>query len=80
MNENRNNWLSPQTIFAVVGMLSAFGSFWLSFDRRVTINEVNIHNLAAAFDEHRGDEKNDLKDIKASIVELSRQLQERRDK
>lgn len=74
----KTDWITPQTILAAVGMLAAFGSFWLSFDRRVTINEANLHTLDVAFRDHRDDEKGDLRDIKASITELSKQLQERR--
>lgn len=73
-----NEWLTPPMIIAYVSMLAAFGSFWLSFDHRVTANEINIAATASALRDHRTDEAADVKDIKDNVAKLTTLMIERK--
>jgi hypothetical protein len=67
----KTEWLTPQTIMAVVSLLAAFGSFWLSFDRRVTTNETKIASLVEALRDHRSEEGTRLGRIEDKIDRLN---------
>lgn len=66
----KNEWLSPPIILSVVGMLAAFGSFWMSFDGRVTKSELSILSISHELTEHKVDEAARLERIEAKIDRL----------
>jgi len=56
MSEKPNSWGTPPTIIAVVTALVSVGSFWASFNGRITANEERVSYIAQSFREHKIDE------------------------
>lgn len=52
----KSEWLSPPNMIALVMALGTVGSFWVSFDRRVTNSENGVIAVAKELDEHKADE------------------------
>lgn len=75
MSPGRNEWFTPQTIIAFVGMAAAFVSFSVSFDRRITTVEISGKQTDASLREHKADEESRLWRIEQKI---DRMLEERR--
>ena len=36
---NENKWITPQVMFAVLGMLAAVAAAWMAFESRITVVE-----------------------------------------
>lgn len=52
----KSEWLSPPNMIALVMALGTVGSFWVSFDRRVTNSENGVIAVAKELDGHKQDE------------------------
>ena len=52
----KSEWLSPPNMIALVMALGTVGSFWVSFDRRVTNSENGVIAVAKDLDEHKANE------------------------
>ncbi len=49
MSGPRTDWFSPQTIFGIVGMVAAFVSYCVHFERRITTAEIKVDQTRAEF-------------------------------
>jgi len=70
MNEKPNSWGTPPTIIAVVTALVSVGSFWASFNGRITANEGRVSYVEQAFREHKTDEGERLIRVEAKLDRL----------
>lgn len=66
----KNEWLRPQAIFTAVATLGAFGSMWMSFDRRVTENQNNIASVGTRLNDHKAEEDRRLDRIETKLDRL----------
>jgi len=70
MSEKPSSWGTPPTIIAVVTALVSVGSFWASFNGRITANEERISYVAQSFLEHKTDEGQRLIRVEAKLDRL----------
>lgn len=70
----KSEWFTPQTILTVVAMLAAFGSFFLSFDRRVTSLEMSDSNFRQALAERDAASRDFRNENAASLRDINQKL------
>lgn len=76
-NGGRNEWFSPGVILGLVGMAAAFGSFCISFDRRISHVEsaaeainVRIAERDMAAQQYRAESRASLETISNKLDRL----------